>query len=86
MHPADENFAVFDVAPAVFEVYLPGADTFDLRAEKLDAGLIGFVDEIIVPRLFVFGDGFDAFLFQNCRLLSFGIRCFYIMLLPSMAR
>ena len=62
VHSVHKNFAVFYVAPAVLQVYLTGADAFDLRTEKLNARFVAVVDKIVVTGFFIFCNGFYAFL------------------------
>lgn len=58
MHIADKELAVGDITPAVLEVYSTLTQRFDLSTVKLDAGFIGFLDEILMSYLSVDGDGF----------------------------
>ena len=60
VHLLDEQLAVLDVAPAVLEVNLSQPQRFDLGAAQLDAGLIGLLHKIVMPRLSVDRDGFGS--------------------------
>ena len=62
VHSVHEDFAVFNVAPAVFKIHLTGADAFDLRTEKLNARFVAVVNKIIMTGFLVFCNGFYAFL------------------------
>ena len=71
VHTDDEKLAVLEVAVGVLEIDRACAQTFDLRAEKLDARLVFFVHEIVVIRFFVLGNYLMPALFisQNGHLL-----------------
>lgn len=68
-----KQFAVFDRAIAVLEINGAHAQGFDLGSGKRNAGFIGVLDKIVMPRLAVDRDGFRAFLCQDAT--SFDICC-----------
>ena len=53
VHSFDENFAVINTAPGIFQIDPSGTDRLDLGSEKLDPGFVGFEDKIIVISFFV---------------------------------
>ena len=58
VHSLDQQLAVFDIDPAVFQVHAAGTQALDLSAFQLNAGLQRFQNEILVARFAVGGDGF----------------------------
>ena len=58
VHTVYKNLTVLYLAPAVFKVYPAAADGFNLGADKLDSCLQRLYNEIFMPSLTVFGDGF----------------------------
>lgn len=69
VHLVNEQLAVLDTAPGIFQIQGALANRLDLRAAQLDTGLIFFFYKILMPGLPVGGHDFDAFLFQIAHLL-----------------
>ena len=59
------ELSVNDLTVGVLEVDAAAADAFDLGAVELDARFIFFVNEVVVPCLFVLRDNLDALLFGH---------------------
>ena len=60
MHVLEIDLAVLDEGEAVLEIRLACAQGFHLRADELDARLVGLVDEVVIARLAVLADDLDG--------------------------
>ena len=60
VHPNDRHLSVLDVAEGVLQIHMALADGFDLGAGQFDAGLIFFLNEVVVVRLAVFRHDLDT--------------------------
>ena len=77
VHSLDQQLAVLNVDPAVFQVYAAGTQALDLGAFQLNAGLQRFQNEVLVARFPVCGNRLGCrTLFGRChsaRLLSIAL-------------
>ena len=71
MNAVGKNFSLFDTAPGVLEIYFALSYGLYLRSEKLDAGFVGFKNEIIVIRFFILSRRLQAFFFIRRKITSF---------------
>ena len=77
VHSLDQQLAVLNIDPAVFQVDAAGTQALDLGAFQLDARFQRFEHEILVTRLAVCGDGLCRRTFlgrcHEARLLSIAL-------------
>ncbi len=77
MHTLYPKLAIFNGTPAVFEIDAATAYRFDLGANQFDTRFIAFEYKIFMPRLAVFGNGFERSLIHIKRPFSKQLHILY---------